>query len=308
MGVYYVQGDLFLSAAQTLAHGVNCRGRMGAGVAVEFRRRAPDMYQEYRRRCHHGQLQPGELFLWTKTNPWILNLATQDTSGGARPEYVEACLQRLAADYTPLGITSLGMPRIAAGLGGLPWEQVRDLIERLLGGVTIPVFVYEQHVEGLKAGEPSFPSVPEEDVEPVVFGHTRRNAWREFSNFAATPITIDGKEYPTVEHYFQACKAATEWEHEMVRAAATPAEARQLGRTIRLRPDWEMVKEDVMTTGLLAKFEQYERLRELLLSTGARPLHEDSPHDVQWGWQDGAGQDRMGRLLEKVRTRLRSPG
>ena len=69
MGLHFVSGDLFLSDTQTLAHGVNCRGRMGAGVAAEFRRIAPEMFKEYRRKCHHGLLQPGELLLWNSSTP-----------------------------------------------------------------------------------------------------------------------------------------------------------------------------------------------------------------------------------------------
>jgi O-acetyl-ADP-ribose deacetylase (regulator of RNase III) len=154
MPIHYLRGDLFLSRAQTLAHGVNCRGRMGAGIAVEFRRRAPEMFQEYRRRCHHQLLRPGDLFLWTSTTPWILNMATQAASGGAVEGYLEQCLRRLAAEYDDLGITSLAMPRIAAGLGGLPWETVRYWLQQLLGDLPIAIYVYDEFVEGLQVHEP----------------------------------------------------------------------------------------------------------------------------------------------------------
>lgn len=84
MSVEYICGDLFLSQAQTLAHGVNCRGRMGAGIDVEFRRRFPKMYKEYRQRCNRDELRPGDLFLWKESTPWVLNLATPDRTSGAR--------------------------------------------------------------------------------------------------------------------------------------------------------------------------------------------------------------------------------
>ena len=77
MPVRFVSGDLFLSRAQTLPHGVNCRGRMGAGIALDFRRRFPEMFEEYRRRCRQGTLRPGGALLWTQNDPWVLNLATQ---------------------------------------------------------------------------------------------------------------------------------------------------------------------------------------------------------------------------------------
>jgi len=59
-----------------MAHGVSCAGRMGAGIALEFRRRFPEMFQEYRRRCYKKRLQPGDLFLWKQSQPWVLNMAT----------------------------------------------------------------------------------------------------------------------------------------------------------------------------------------------------------------------------------------
>ena len=45
------------------------------------------------------------------------------------------------------------MPRIAAGLGGLDWQDVRLLIRNILGPIGIPVYVYEEYKEGLKATE-----------------------------------------------------------------------------------------------------------------------------------------------------------
>lgn len=310
MTVEYISGDLFLSRAQTLAHGVNCRGRMGAGIAVEFRRRFPKMYKDYRQRCHREELRPGDLFLWKDSTPWILNLATQDRTSGARFTFVEACLTRLARDYANEGITSLAMPRIAAGLGGLVWSEVRELIDSILGPLPIPLFVYDEYVEEVAADEGLVDDsvARAEDEEPVLFWGNQHREWQGCSNMEIAPFTVDGKEYRSVEHYFQACKAATEWEHEMVRNATTPVEAKRLGREIRLRPDWEEVKLTVMRTGLTEKFRQNFRLRQLLLSTGNRPIHEDSPHDSEWGWMNGEGQDRLGKLLMELRETLQRDG
>src|SRR6056297_3502204 len=99
MAIEFVDGDLFTAPATTLAHGVSCAGRMGAGIALEFRRRFPEMFQEYRRRCYKSRLQPGDLFLWKQSQPWILNMATQATTGGAKQAYVEKCLQQFESNY-----------------------------------------------------------------------------------------------------------------------------------------------------------------------------------------------------------------
>ena len=153
MPIQYVTGDLFLSKAHTIAHGVNCEGKMGAGVAVEFRRFFPDMYKEYRKLCHKNILKAGSYFLWKEGTPWVLNLATQSGKRGAKIYYVENVLQCLAENCGHEGISSIALPRIASGLGGLKWGTVKSIIDTHLGELSIPVVVYENYIQGLEAEE-----------------------------------------------------------------------------------------------------------------------------------------------------------
>jgi len=134
-----------------------------------------------------------------------------------------------------------------------------------------------------------------------IYFYSRRKKYFEFSNFYIAPIKIDGKIYMTVEHYFQSMKALDEKEREKIRKAPTPKEAKILGRRVKLRPDWEKIKERIMYKALMAKFTQHQDLKELLLSTGNAKLHEDSPYDKYWGVK---GKDRLGILLMKVREQL----
>jgi O-acetyl-ADP-ribose deacetylase (regulator of RNase III) len=154
MAVSFTRGDLFLSGAHTIAHGVNCEGKMGAGIAREFKRRYPQMFKEYRRRCLSGELRPGEYFLDKTTQPWVLNLATQDTTRGATLEYVRSSLENLARRYSLEGIESLAMPKIAAGLGALDWNDIRDLIDEVLNPLRLAVYVYEEYIQGMQGREP----------------------------------------------------------------------------------------------------------------------------------------------------------
>ena len=88
--------------------------------------------------------------------------------------------------------------------------------------------------------------------EPVLFGRGR-SSFRELSNFHVSPIVIDGREYATVEHYFQACKAQDDASHEAIRQAPTPKQARAMGRALPdIRPDWESRKIGVMRWALMA--------------------------------------------------------
>ena len=138
-----------------------------------------------------------------------------------------------------------------------------------------------------------------------IFFWTRHDEHGYCSNFYRTPIVINGEVYFTVEHYYQACKSMDIEEREMIRTLPTPKEAKFAGYHVKLRPDWEKVKEGVMLKALRVKFTKYTVLREKLLSTGDAVLHEDSPWDKYWGYAKGKGQDRLGILLMQVREELR---
>ncbi|WP_146655511.1 NADAR family protein [Labilithrix luteola] len=131
----------------------------------------------------------------------------------------------------------------------------------------------------------------------------------EFSNFAAYPIRLRGKSWPTTEHFFQAQKFENERDREDVRAARTPMLAARMGRDRKrkLRRDWESVKVSVMREALEAKFTQHDDLRALLLATGDALLVEHTENDDYWGdGGDGSGRNELGRLLMAVRDALRT--
>jgi N-glycosidase YbiA len=130
-----------------------------------------------------------------------------------------------------------------------------------------------------------------------------------FSNFAPYPILLDGKTWPTSEHYFQAQKFVGQPDEEDVRCAASPGQAARMGRerTRPLRKDWEIVKEDVMRAALYAKFTQYAELRAELLATADALLIEHTTNDAYWAdGGDGSGKNRLGILLMELRTRLQA--
>jgi ribA/ribD-fused uncharacterized protein len=133
----------------------------------------------------------------------------------------------------------------------------------------------------------------------------------EFSNFARYPIRMAGKTWPTSEHYFQAQKYAGTPREEEILQAKTPALAARLGRDrkVKMRGDWESVKDQVMQEVVLAKFTQHEELRLLLLSTGDETLVEHTEKDAYWGdGGDGSGKNMLGQVLMRVREILRRQG
>lgn len=127
------------------------------------------------------------------------------------------------------------------------------------------------------------------------------------SNFYPCEIEKDGIKFPTVEHYFQACKTLDLNKCAEIAAAATPGEAKRLGRRVKLREDWEEVKDAVMEEGLRKKFKN-PRLKAALLSTGDAYLIEGNTwHDNYWGacrcarCRNRQGQNHLGELLMKIR-------
>jgi ribA/ribD-fused uncharacterized protein len=132
-----------------------------------------------------------------------------------------------------------------------------------------------------------------------------------FSNFAPYPISLDGRRWPTSEHYFQAQKFLDPKFREKVRRASTPGQAAKLGRDRKtpLRRDWEAVKVGIMRKAVHAKFEQHPELAALLATTGDARIVEHTENDSFWGdGGDGSGDNMLGRILMEVRGQLRKTG
>jgi len=137
-----------------------------------------------------------------------------------------------------------------------------------------------------------------------------RNEHRFLSNFYMVDVDIDGIVYASAEHAFQAHKTLDRRERRYIARQDTPAQAKQAGRSVELRPDWEEVKRSTMLGIVAAKFDNYE-LGCRLLATGKRQLVEGNTWgDRYWGcvqrkgvW---VGKNYLGRILMRVRTLLRN--
>lgn len=125
-----------------------------------------------------------------------------------------------------------------------------------------------------------------------------RGALRFLSNYYPSPVF----GYPTVEHAFAACKTLDPEQRLAIKRATSPGEAKRLGRILTLRPDWEDIKEDVMTRLLMEKFGKHEHLLNLLTATGDLELVErNNWKDRVWGVVDGEGENRLGKILMGLR-------
>ena len=139
----YVQGDLFQSNAKVLINPVNVMGVMGKGLALEFKKRYPVMFEEYHILCENGQLKIGDLWLYKASDKWVLNFPTkQHWREKSTLEIIETGLQKFVTIYDQETITSIAFPKLGSGLGGLDWDtQIRPLMEQHLQPLPIEIFI-----------------------------------------------------------------------------------------------------------------------------------------------------------------------
>jgi N-glycosidase YbiA len=140
-----------------------------------------------------------------------------------------------------------------------------------------------------------------------------RGDYAFLSNFYAVPVEMDGAEYPTIEHAFQAAKTHDYDRRRALRMAETPSAAKRMGRRLKRRDDWFDVSLEIMETLVRQKFTHYPELRDKLLATGDAALIEgnnwnDRFYGAVWDSNQNAwvGENHLGRILMKVRDELRS--
>ncbi|MBK8269234.1 MAG: NADAR family protein [Planctomycetes bacterium] len=131
---------------------------------------------------------------------------------------------------------------------------------------------------------------------------------RFLSNFWPATVVFEGITYPTSEHAYQSAKTLDMAERRRIAALATPSGAKREGRALPLRADWEQVKFEVMERVVRDKFTRNADLREKLLATGDATLEEGNTWgDRVWGVYEGQGENRLGKILMKVRDELGAP-
>ena len=156
-----VAGDILLTKAEALAHGVAPNDNFANGLALALRERWPAMYKDFRHYAQTFTPKTGELWTWAGVGGIrIVNLYTQEAAAGhgAKPgratiENVNHCLKALYKLIETEKFKSVALPRLATGVGGLDWKDVKPLIQKHLGYLSIPVYVYGTYHPGIQAEE-----------------------------------------------------------------------------------------------------------------------------------------------------------
>lgn len=137
-------GDLFTSDAPVLGHGINCRGAMRAGIALQFSSRYPDMYEVYKEECKKDSIRPGKTWFWVPSEgPTIANIASQYRPGAsARYDWAVSGIGEVVEYCKTMGYEKFAIPRIGAGIGGLDWEVMNNKLQRHFGHDKVVIEVW----------------------------------------------------------------------------------------------------------------------------------------------------------------------
>ena len=155
MVIKYTQGDIFESKCQAIINTVNCEGKMGKGLAYQFKKKFPEMEQDYVKVCLKGELYPGKLHIYQEKNFLIINFPTKNKwREKSKIEYIVIGLRKLKEEIIKKGIKSVAIPPLGAGNGGLNWNEVKFEINRGLLDMEDVVFeVYEPSTNINKEGK-----------------------------------------------------------------------------------------------------------------------------------------------------------
>ncbi len=144
-------------------------------------------------------------------------------------------------------------------------------------------------------------------IQPKILAPIRgfKGEYEWLSNFFPSVVWWEGVPFPTVEHGFQAAKTDDVDTHLMIAELPTPGLAKREGRRILLREDWEDVKDDIMYDLCKYKFRKEGNLAENLLNTGDVYIEETNNwNDTYWGVCKGIGQNKLGKILMRIRREL----
>jgi len=161
--IHELNGDILLSGAKAIAQGVAPNDDFLHGLAKQLREDMPDMHQDFRHYCHTKDPTSGGLWTWMSTDGrYLINLLTQEAaadpdnkSGQATLSQVHHTLHALRLFLRDEALDSIALPKLACGENGLDWNDVLPLIKKQLGDLGIPVYLYTNYQQGVKANEPS---------------------------------------------------------------------------------------------------------------------------------------------------------
>ena len=160
--IYKVAGDILLSKAHAIVHGVGINDPMDQGLALQLSRKYPGLQKDFDCWCYQHATKPGEVWLWNaESSGCVVNLITHENLVVHEHYYTKAtcinikhALDALVKLIATKKLSSIAIPKLGTGLGDLEWEDVWLVMEKQLAVVKIPVYVYVDYIPGQMAEEP----------------------------------------------------------------------------------------------------------------------------------------------------------
>lgn len=199
MPLKYLKKNIFEVEVDAVVNTVNCKGVMGKGLALEFKKKFPEMYQEYKEKCDKGELRIGYIHLFqikqrkldTKFK-YILNFPTKNHwRHKSKKEFIEkglAFFNEHADEYLSKGIKSVAFPKLGCHYGGLSWlNDVKPLMEKYLKNSKLDIYICLN--EPLETGKKLKKETKNVTIEGTIFEISKRNVRSKFGD----SICIEGK-------------------------------------------------------------------------------------------------------------------
>jgi len=135
------KGDILKEETEAVVNTVNTKGVMGKGIALQFKECFPENYKQYKKACDEGKVETGKMFV-TETglllNPrYVINFPTKEHwKNPSKMEYIHEGLKDLVRVIQDKNISSISIPPLGCGNGGLDWNEVRPAIEKALSDIS----------------------------------------------------------------------------------------------------------------------------------------------------------------------------
>ena len=284
--IRYIEGDIFKSPAQVLVNTVNTVGVMGKGIALEFKKRYPDMFQSYRDICEKRKLKIGSLMLYYEPDHWVLLFPTKENwRNPSRLEFIEAGLAKFCRTYAEKGITSAAFPKLGCGNGELNWSEVQPVMEKYLKNLPIDIYIY------LGTGPDP---IPEHKIQEKTVDWLRQNAKDMSFQGLEDDIRYNCSIVP-----FSFSSAQTEWS-VIWREGLIFEKQKSDGKSVAISEDeFFEIWSDLRNSGIVLKSEPASSDRlvlDLLLSLGYVSeirITDNRNNEKIEGYQINSGEGRV---------------
>ena len=299
MPITYKVGNIFESMADILINPINTKGVMGKGLALQFKNGYPEMFKQYKNLCSQNKLKPGgKLFIYERNNKFVVNYPTKiDYRNPSSVKIIGSSIDQLKNFLKKHPQKTVAIPPLGCGLGGLTYDKVYPIIHKLNNLPNkiisyVPINYKEMHHSYY--------------VNNSILEF--RGKYNFLSNFFESKITYNEIIYHCSEVAYQAHKSENIKIHERFSEITDPAQSKIVGKTIKLRKNFERIKTRIMLDICREKFKNPE-LRAKLLLTGKRLLVEGNKwRDRFWGMDKNKipmlGLNRLGHILMKIRSDL----